>query len=61
MNIILTLFQGPQGDISSKRVAALALVVCGIVYLFINRDAIGGGTMIGSGCALLGVQAVTGK
>lgn len=53
------MFSGPLGEISSKRVLAFLLVVSGIVYAFIKSDPAMCGILIGSGCALLGIQAIS--
>jgi len=54
------LFAGPNGDVSSKRVAALILIVSGITFGFVNpSQSVMAGVMIGAGTTLLGVQAIT--
>jgi hypothetical protein len=54
-----SLFSGPNGDISSKRIGALILIVAGVFYAFFKDNPIMCGELIGGGLALLGVAAVT--
>lgn len=61
MNFLKSLFQGPEGDMSSKRTVAIVWAVCGVIYLFITKDSVGAGVLIGAAGALLGVSAITGK
>lgn len=54
-------FQGPRGEGSSKRIAGLALLSSGIVYVFVgsppdNAVLI---SLLTAGTALLGVAAIT--
>jgi hypothetical protein len=56
----MSLLTGPNGDVSSKRVASLALITAGIVLAFLHPDqAVMVGTLLGTGTAILGVQAMT--
>lgn len=61
MQWLKELFSGPKGEISSKRVLAFLLIIAGIVYAFVRPDPAMCGILIGGGCTLLGVQAVTGS
>lgn len=61
---ILTMLRGPDGDISSKRVAAFVLILSGIGYvvaaLILDRqDAAVAGVLIGGGTGILVAQAVS--
>lgn len=56
----MSLLTGPNGDVSSKRLAALVLIISGIVLAFLHPDeAVMVGTLLGTGTAILGVQALT--
>ena len=60
MKALVSLFQGPNGDVSSKRISALALIAAGIVLAFLHPEqAVMVGTLLGTGTAILGVQAFT--
>lgn len=64
MEFIKSMFSGPQGDISAKRVCALLLITAGIVYAFIGLftgkpDNTIAGLLFGSGTGLLSIQAIT--
>lgn len=59
MNFINSLFSGPGGDLSSKRISAFILIIAGIFYAFFKSDPVMCGILIGSGTALLGVSAIT--
>jgi hypothetical protein len=57
---LISLFQGPNGDISSKRISAMALIISGIVLAFWKPDEVGMvGTLLGTGTGILGIQAIT--
>jgi small-conductance mechanosensitive channel len=59
-NYIWTLLMGPNGDVSSKRTMAILLIICGIIFAFINVSAdITTSILIGAGVGLLGVGAIT--
>lgn len=60
IDFITSMFSGPAGNISSKRVMAVILILAGIVYAFIKADPAMCGILIGGGVGLLGVQAVSG-
>jgi len=56
----MTIFTGPNGDTSSKRVSAFLLIVSGIVFAFLNpTESVMAGVLIGSGTGILGVAAIT--
>jgi hypothetical protein len=60
MKALATLFQGPNGDVSSKRLSALTLVTAGIVFAFIYPDnPIMVGTILTAATSLLVTQALT--
>lgn len=60
MKSIKALLSGPAGDVSSKRVAGLILIIAGIVLAFIDHQAdMMVGILIGGGTTILGVQAIT--
>ena len=58
-DFIISLFSGPGGEISSKRICAIILIIAGIVYAFTKPDPVMCGELIGGGLGLLGVAAVT--
>jgi hypothetical protein len=56
----MSLLSGPGGDISSKRVSALALIASGIVLAFLQPAEVAMvSVLIGAGTGILGVQAFT--
>lgn len=55
----MTLFKGPNGDTSSKRVAALICFAVGIVKTFYEPDIAFVSFWIGAGAGLLTVGAIT--
>jgi hypothetical protein len=59
MKKILQMFLDGSGDTSSKRVAAIALIISGIVGAFTKMDSVNVGILVGSGLAIFGVQATT--
>lgn len=59
MQFLTSLFSGPNGDMSSKRMLAFMLIISGIVYSFLKKDVTMCGLLIGSGSALLGISAFT--
>ena len=59
MKKILEMFLDGSGDTSSKRVMGVSLIISGIVGAFMRLDGVTVATLIGSGIALFGVQAIT--
>jgi hypothetical protein len=66
MKRFLEVFAGPDGDLSSKRVLSFVLIISGVVYAFIGLCSQASRPdptvlieLVGSGVALLGVQAFT--
>jgi len=66
MKRFLEVFTSPDGDLSSKRVLSFILIVSGVVYSFIGLCSTASRPnptvlieLVGSGVALLGVQAFT--
>ncbi len=60
MKALLSLFQGPAGDVSSKRVSALALIAAGITMAFMHPEqGVAIGTLIGGALTIYGFQVVT--
>ncbi len=57
IKFIREIFQSPEGEISSKRVVAIGLVVCGIVMSFQGNPE--GKFTYGAGVGLLLGQAIT--
>jgi hypothetical protein len=66
MKRLIEIFTSPDGDLSSKRVLSFVLIISGVVYAFIGLcspasrpDPMVLIELVGSGVALLGVQAIT--
>lgn len=59
MKTILSTFQGPGGDISSKRVFGVACLVVAIVVSFTTQDVAMTALWLGTGAGIFGVQAIT--
>jgi len=55
----VSLFQGPNGDVSSKRLFGIASLIVAIVVTFTSGDAVQTGIWLGSAAAVFGIQAVT--
>jgi len=61
MNFLKSMFSGPQGEISSKRVFALGCFVVAIILAFTGKGWEVQTLWLGTAGGVLGVSAVTGK
>jgi len=59
MKKFFQMFLDPNGDTSSKRVFASALIISGIVGSFTGMDSANVGILVGSGMAVFIAQAVS--
>jgi len=61
MKSFKSLFSGPNGDLSSKRVFALGCFVMAVILAFMGQGWEVQTLWLGTAGGVLGVQAVTGK
>lgn len=59
MKTLLSLFQGPGGDLSSKRLFGLVCLVIAAISTFTGGDIGIVGLWLGTGAGVLGIQAIT--
>jgi hypothetical protein len=55
----MSLFKGPNGDVSSKRIFGLTCLVVAVVATFTGGDVATIALWLGAGATVFGVQAVT--
>jgi hypothetical protein len=61
MGFLKSLFSGPEGEISSKRVFAIVCLIVAIIAHFTGTPWEGVALWLGTAATTLGIQAFTGK